>query len=124
MQVVDEMNAMLKVTTLDASMDMLALALPFATYSASVITGEAGNIGVIDDSALFDQHNNVCKIDLGEYKKITLYNAMNESDLVMKATPKGEAEIALEINAHGIPLMILLIKLRMLESISGDNRLL
>lgn len=123
MQVVDEMNAVLKVTTLDASMDMLALALPFATYSAGVITGEAENIGVIDDSAYLTNITMFAKLISGEYKKITLYNAMNESDLVMKATPKGEAEIALEINAHWDPTddTVDLYKIEDVASIAGDT---
>lgn len=123
MQVIDEMNAVLKVTTLDASMDMLALALPFVTYSASVLTGEAGNVGVIDDSAYLTNITMFAKLISGDYKKITLYNSMNEGDLTLKATPKGEAEIALEINAHWDPAddTADLFQIEDVASISGDT---
>jgi len=40
------------------------------------------------------------KLMNGQYKKITLYNAMSESEFTLAAKPKGEAEIKLEISAH------------------------
>ena len=36
----------------------------------------------------------------GEYKKITLYNALSENGLTLAAAPKAEGTVALEIYAH------------------------
>jgi len=100
MQVVDEINAVLKVANLDTSMDELALAMPYATYSGGKITCESSNIGVIPDSAYLSNITMFAKVVGGGYKKITLYNAMAENDFSLAAVPKGEGRIALEVYAH------------------------
>lgn len=100
MQVVDEINAMLKVTILDTSMDELALAMPYATYSGGKITCESSNIGVVPNSAYISNITMFAKVIGGGYKKITLYNAMAENDFTLAAVPKGEGQITLEVYAH------------------------
>lgn len=100
MQVVDEINATLSVTLLSASMDNLALAMPWATYSGGKISAKSSNLGVIQDGAYLKNVTMFAKTIGGEYKKITLYNALAENDFSLAAAPKAEGTIALEISAH------------------------
>jgi len=100
MQVVDEINAMLSVPLLCASMDNLALAMPWATYSDGKLSAESGNLGVIQDSAYLSNVTLFAKVIGGGYKKITLYNAMTENDFSLAAAPKAEGVITLEVHAH------------------------
>jgi len=100
MQVVDEVNAMLSVPLLCSSMDNLALAMPWATYSESKITAESGNLGVVADSAYLTNVTLFAKVVGGGYKKITLFNAMAENDFSLEAKPKDEGVVTLEISAH------------------------
>jgi hypothetical protein len=99
-QVVDEVNAMLSVPLLDTSMDNLALAMPWATYSGGKISGKSGNLGVIPDSAYIENITCFAKVIGGGYKQITLYNAMAENDFSLAAVPKSEGVINLEVHAH------------------------
>jgi hypothetical protein len=103
MQVIDDINATLAVTHLDASMDTLAKAMPFATLNAGVLTCGGGAIGVIPNSAYLSNVTMFAKTIGGGYKKITLYNAMNEKDFSLACAPKKEGEIGLEIAAHWDP---------------------
>ena len=104
MQVIEEVMATLSVTILDMSMDNLALSMPYADYTAGVITAKNGSVGILANSAYLTNITMFCKTVGGAYKKITLYNAMSEKDFDLKAKPKGEGEIALEIEAHWDPL--------------------
>ena len=40
------------------------------------------------------------KLISGKYKKITIFNPMSENGLSVKAAPKAEGEVSLEIKAH------------------------
>lgn len=102
MQAVESIEATLSVTVLDTSMETLAIAMPYATYdtTANTIIAKSANIGGIQDSAYLENVTMFAKLMNGQYKKITLYNAMSESDFELAAKPKGEAEIKLEIAAH------------------------
>lgn len=102
-QVVEEINAVLSVTLMDTSMDNLALSMPWATYANDKISAKSTNLGVIPDSAYLANITMFAKVIGGSYKKITLYNAMSESDFELAATPKGEGLIKLEVNAHWNP---------------------
>lgn len=101
-QVLEDIIAVLSVTVLDTSMETLAIAMPWATYDAALgtITAKTSNIGAIPDGAYLDNVTMFAKVMSGEYKKITLYNAMSESDFELAAKPKSEGEIGLELNAH------------------------
>ncbi len=103
MQIIDEINAMLKVSTLDMSMDNLALALPYADYTEGKISCKSSNIGIIDNENYLENITMFAKVVKGGYKKITLYSAMSENDLVLAAVPKGEGTVALEVYAHWDP---------------------
>lgn len=100
MQVVDEVNATLSVPLLCASMDNLALAMPWATYSNGKIYAKSSDLGVIKDSAYLSNITMFAKVIGGGYKKITLYNAMAENDFSLAAAPKAEGVIQLEVSAH------------------------
>ncbi len=100
LQVVDEIDAQLTVTHLDASLDTLKLAMPYAEKEGNKITCTGASIGVIPDNAYLDNITMFCKTVGGDYKKITLYNGMSEADFTLTAAPKGEGEMPLEIYAH------------------------
>ena len=99
-QVVDEINAMLSVPLLNTSMENLALAMPWATYSDGKLSAESGNLGVIQDSAYLSNITMFAKVVGGGYKKITLYEAMTENDFSLAAAPKAEGVVTLEVHAH------------------------
>jgi len=100
MQVVDEINATLSVPLLCASMDNLALAMPWATYANDKLSAKSGNLGAIQGSAYLSNITMFAKVIGGGYKKITLYNAMAENDFSLAAAPKAEGVIQLEVSAH------------------------
>ena len=103
MQVIDDINAMLAVNILDTSMDRLALAMPYATLAAGILTCENGAVGIVPDAAYLTNVTMFAKTAAGTYKKITLFNAMNEANFSLAAAPKSEGEIGLEISAHWDP---------------------
>jgi hypothetical protein len=102
MQVVDDITAQLNVTQLNTSMDTLKMALPFAKYDnvSGKLSVGSDSIGIIPDSAYLKNITMFAKTVKGEYKKITLYNAMSENGLTFAAVPKGEGTIALNVFAH------------------------
>jgi hypothetical protein len=103
MQVIDEINASLKFTILDTNLTTLAKTMPQADYDdvTKVIKNATG--GPIPASKYFKNITMFAKVIKGGYKKITLFNAMNESDFVLAAGPKAEGEVALEVFAHWDP---------------------
>jgi len=129
-QVVDEINAQLNVTILNTSMQTLALAMPYTTLNGAGTEGDPYNITCkISDVCVVSSSNYLTNITMfaklisGGYKKITLYNAMNESDFGLTAAPKGEGEISLEIYAHWDPTddSSNLYKIEDVSSIAGDT---
>ncbi|WP_461367681.1 Ig-like domain-containing domain [Candidatus Darwinibacter acetoxidans] len=101
-QVVDSIDAQLTVTHLDASLETLQLAMPYAKLDelGKKISCGAGALGVIPDEAYLKNITMFAKVIGGNYKKITLYNAMSEADFTLTAAPKGEGEMPLEVYAH------------------------
>ena len=122
MQVIDEIFAMLSVVLIDTSIDTLEIAMPYVTRTLDVLTCESSAIGIIPDAAYMANVTMFAKLVSGEYKKITLYSAMNEKDLSLAAKPKGEGEIGLEINANWDPTdnTADLYKIEDVASINGD----
>lgn len=106
LQVVEDINAMLKVTILDTSVDKLALAMPFLTLEGDgsttpyTLTAKSSNIGAIPDTSYLKNITMFAKTVKGEYRKITIYNAMAENGLTLAAKPKGEGEVTLEVYGH------------------------
>lgn len=101
-QVVESIEALLSVTILDTSIESMAIAMPWATYDSvgKTITCEKANIGLLGDEKYLKNTTMFCKTAKGEYRKITLYNTLAESEFSLSAKPKAEGEIALEIYAH------------------------
>ena len=97
-QVIDEINAMLKTSILDMSQETLSLAMPQADLSAGVLTNNTG--GLIPSTKYLKNVTMFCKTIGGEYKKITLYNSMSESDFSFAAAPKAEGVVQLEVWGH------------------------
>ena len=103
MQVVDKIDCSLVVASLDCQMDNLAKAMPWITYSSSILTAETSNVGVLEAGDYFTNIVVFVKLVGGGYKKITLYNPMNESDFEFAAAPKAEGMVSFEFYAHWDP---------------------
>ena len=103
MKVLDDLNAMLGITIIDTSIDVLALAMPFMVRTGEILTAETGSIGVVPASSYQTNITMFAKLISGLYKKITLFNVLNEADFSLAAKPKGEGEVALELSAHWDP---------------------
>ncbi len=106
LQVVDEIDAQLTVTHLDASLETLRLAMPYATYdeTAKKLTCAGNNVGIVPEEAYLKNVTMFAKVVGGGYKKITLFNAMSEADFTLTAAPKSEGEMPLEVFAHWDPM--------------------
>jgi len=106
MQILDSVTASLTVPLMDTSMENLALAMPYATLAGNggdtpyTLTMESSAIGVVPNSAYFANITLFAKVIGGGYKKITLYNPMNEGAFSFAAAPKSEGIINMEIQAH------------------------
>ncbi len=100
LQVVDEINARLTVNHLDATLDTLQLAMPYATLNDNKLTCDSSSMGRIDEDNYLENVTMFAKTVGGEYKKITLYNAMSEADFTLTAAPKAEGEMPIEVYAH------------------------
>lgn len=102
MQVIDDITAQLNVTSLNSSIDVLMKALPYAKYDeiSKKLTVDKDSIGVIPDDAYIKNVTMFAKTVKGEYKKITLYNALAENGLTLSAAPKAEGTVTLNIYAH------------------------
>ncbi|MDZ4063483.1 MAG: hypothetical protein U1E22_02340, partial [Coriobacteriia bacterium] len=100
LQVIDEIGASLKVGLMDTSLAVIGQLMPHASYSGvtETITNDAG--GIIDGAKYLTNVTMFAKVVGGGYKKITLYNAMNEADFVLSAAPKAEGVVQYEFHAH------------------------
>lgn len=123
MSIITDINAMLSVVLIDTSIDVIHIAMPFLTRVEDVLSCKSSAIGIIPDSAYLKNVTEFCKLVSGEYKKITLYNAMNEKDFSLAAKAKGQGEIALEMSANWDPKddTVDLYKIEDVVSIGGDT---
>ena len=98
-QAIEEQNASLKVTTIGLTQENLARAIPNCTIEED---GSISNprTGVVPLSAYLKNVVMFCRLIGGAYKKITIYNAMHETGIGVKAVQKAEGELALEFHAH------------------------
>lgn len=101
MQVIEEQNVSLKVTTLDMSQENLALAIPNC-----VVEDDDGKTirnprsGVIVNDSYLENVTMFTKALGGKYKRITIYKPMHETGLSTKAVQKAEGELGLEFAGH------------------------
>lgn len=105
-QIIESIDAILSVVVLDTSIETLALSMPYLTLEGNgtttpySLTAKGSNIGIIPDASYLKNVTMFAKTVKGEYRKITIYNAMAENSFELKAKPKGEGEVSLEFNAH------------------------
>ncbi len=106
MQVIESQEAVLKVNTLCCSQQELELALPgcrvSGTGDAAVIkNAKAGVLSATSGTSVYCTNITMfAKLMDGAFKKITIFNPLNEGALSIKAVQKAENELALEIYAH------------------------
>jgi len=101
LKVLEEINAMLKLSLISFDQQVVAKLNPIVNVGASTpydIT--SGSVGVVAAAKYLKNVTMFCKTLDGKYKKVTLYNALNEAALVISAKPKSEGELPLEIHAH------------------------
>lgn len=103
-QVIDDMAALLRFSLMDTSIENIDLAMPQGSYDAGTGTVKSGLPGIIAASKYLTNITMFAKVAGGGYKKITLFNAMNEADFVLSTAPKAEGVIPFEIHAHWDPL--------------------
>lgn len=101
-QLIESQEAALKVVSLCMSQEELMLAMPYARVEGE---GESKVIknpkcGLIKDDAYCTNITMFAKLLSGKYKKIVIYNPMSEGGLDIKAAPKAEGEVSLDIKAH------------------------
>lgn len=105
-QVIEEQDAVIKLVSLCMSQEELLLAMPFARVENEGEGEDAQKIiknpkcGVIPETAYCKNITVFAKLISGKYKKITIYTPMSENGLGVKAAPKAEGELSLEIKAH------------------------
>jgi len=102
-QLIEEQEAITKVTTLCMSAENFRLAVP----GAEIEQDDQGNefienppCGLIPETAYLKNITQFCKLLNGKYVKIEVFNPMSENGLSIKAQSKAEGELALEIYAH------------------------
>ena len=104
LQVIDAIDAMLAVVNLDTSHENLKLAMPYLVESGVdpdfVLTAEENSIGLVASGKYNKNVTMFAKLVGGGYKKIVLFNAMNEADFSIAAVQKAEGTVSLEIYAH------------------------
>jgi len=99
---VESIDAALNVVVLDSGVKSLSRAMPWATYDdvTDTLTCGTDNIGIIKETSYLKNVTMFCKTIKGDYRKITLYNAMNLAKFAFKAEPKKQGEVSLELSAH------------------------
>nr|DAM54111.1 MAG TPA: major tail protein [Caudoviricetes sp.] len=102
---VDDENATLTVKTLNASLDTFAEKLPGAKItresSGQKITKiESGSLGIIPDDAYIKNVTIFAQLINGEFRKITIYRALDKNGLDFSAVQKAEGEIEMAYRAH------------------------
>lgn len=102
MEVIEEQEAYLKVNSLCCSQDDLKRALPGAEIDEDGTNTVIKNprCGLIPDEAYCKNITMFAKLLDGKYKKITILKGLNESGLGIKAAPKAENELTLEMYAR------------------------
>jgi hypothetical protein len=107
MQVIESMEATLKLTTICSSQENLRRTLPNLDVTGtgdSAVLSNPKEIGVVKPENYAGNITMFARLIGGHWKKITLNNAMNEADMGFKAVPKSENELGMTIYAHINPL--------------------
>lgn len=107
LKVVEEINASLRVTLISYDQEMIGKLTPFADVAASTpfdIT--SADTGLVPATKFYTNVVMFGKTLDGKYKKVTLYNPLNEAPLVINAKPKSESELQLEFSGHWDPITL------------------
>lgn len=103
-ELIEEQDAVIKVTTLCMSPENLKLAIPSTKIEKDGEDQheyiENPENGLIPDEAYLKNITQFCKLLNGQYVKITVFNPLSENGLTVKAQPKAEGELALEVHGH------------------------
>jgi len=106
MQVIESQEAVLKVNSLCCSQKEIEFALPgcrvSGTGDAAIIkNAKAGVLSAASGSSVYCKNLTLfAKLMDGKFKKITIFNPLNEAAFAVKAVQKAENELALEVYAH------------------------
>lgn len=99
-KVIDELNAMLKLNLLSHDQQQLAVLLPFVDVGSTPFDITSAEQALVPATKYLTNVVMFCRTLDGKYKKVTLFNALNEAPLVISAKPKAENELALEFHGH------------------------
>lgn len=104
-EIIDSIDALLKCELMNVSLDMLYLAMPYATMTGSAgsytkLVIDSSSLGVVEDTSYFENITMCAKTVEGKYVKIKMVNVMNTGDFAFSAKPKEEGSIAFEFTAH------------------------
>ena len=105
MRMIDGIDAAIKCDIMNASMSVLAMAMPYAKTTVvsdeiTEITIDKDCLGIVSDEGYFDNLMLVAKTLEGKYVKIKINEVMNDSEFTFSAKPKEEGVISLELSAH------------------------
>ena len=103
LQAIDFIDAKLAFASLAISKEDLQLAMPYLqpnSVDPDILECTPDSLGLIPDSAYFTNITVFGKVVGGGYKRITLFNAMNEAPFSLAAVPKGEGLVNLEVFGH------------------------
>lgn len=101
LKVLEELNAMMKLSLISFDQALIGKISPLVE-AAAVAPYDLSNAvtGAVVDSQYLKNVTMFCKTLDGEFKQVTIYNALNEGALVVSAKPKSEGELPLEFHAH------------------------
>lgn len=104
MQVIDAIDAKLAFSQLALGIEDVQAAMPYLTKTGTdpdfKLECTVDSLGLIPNAAYHKNVTLFAKLVKGGYKKITLYNAMNEAPFSLAAVPNGEGAVALEVFGH------------------------
>ena len=103
MQIIDFIDAKLTFVSLAISKEDLQLAMPYLSANsvdADILECTPESLGLIEDSAYLTNITVFGKVTGGGYKRITVFNAMNEAAFNLAAVPKGEGTVSMEVFGH------------------------
>lgn len=100
MQVKDEEDATIKVTSLCCSQDLLLKALPNAVLDSNTNIITQGDFGPIKSSNYISTIDVITQMLDGTFKVLTFNNGLHEGAFTYNAKPKAENEHNLEIIPH------------------------
>ena len=103
LQAIDFIDAKLAFASLAISKEDLQLAMPYLKANSidpNILECTPDSLGLIPASAYFANITVFGKVVGGGYKRISVFNAMNEAPFGLAAVPKGEGLVNLEVFGH------------------------